>query len=121
MAVVKSPGDRQRVAECLNRDLVAVSERCRRWNMKLNPAKTKIMIVSRSRTVEPVHSALHVDNVDELDKELTFNAHVRDLASRASCNVGIVRRVARVFQDHSIFLTCVRSFVLPLFEYCSPV
>ena len=36
VAVVKSPGDRQRVAECLNRDLVAVSEWCRRWNMKLN-------------------------------------------------------------------------------------
>ena len=47
VAVVKSPGDRQRVAESLNRDLVAVSEWCRRWNMRLNPTKTKIMIVSR--------------------------------------------------------------------------
>ena len=101
--------------------------------MRLNPSKTTTMIVSRSRTVEPDHPALHVDNVDvpestnldvlgvKLDKELTFKAHVRDLASRASRNVGIVRKAARVFQDHSISLTCVRSFVLPLFEYCSPV
>ena len=92
--------------------------------------KSKIMIVSRSRTVEPVHSALHDDNVDvlestnldvlgvKLDKELTFKVYVSDLASRASRNVGIVRKAARVFQDHSISLTCVRSFVLPLFEYC---
>ena len=71
--------------------------------MRLNPAKTKTMIVSRSRTVEPVHPALHVDNVDvlesinlhvlgvKLDKMLTCEAHVRGLASSASRNVGIVR------------------------------
>ena len=57
VAVVKSPGDRQRVAQSLKRDLVAVSEWSRRWNMRLNPAKTKTMIVSKSRTVKPVPPA----------------------------------------------------------------
>ena len=49
----------------------------------------------------------------KLDTELTFKAHVRDLAYRASRNVGIVRKAARVFQDHSISLTCVRSLCCP--------
>ena len=51
--------------------------------MKLN-AKTKTMIVSRSRTMEPVHPPLRVDGVDgaksnnlqilgvRFDKKLTF-------------------------------------------------
>ena len=45
MAVVPSPGVRVAVAE--------VSEWCDLWGMKLNASKTKIMIVSMSRTMHP--------------------------------------------------------------------
>ena len=53
MAVVPSPGVRAAVAESLIRDLGRVSEWCDLWGMKLNESKTKIMIVSRSRTMHP--------------------------------------------------------------------
>ena len=53
MAVVPSPGSRVAVAESLIRDLGRVSEWCDLWGMKLNVSKTKIMIVSRSRTMHP--------------------------------------------------------------------
>ena len=39
--------------ESLIRDLGSVSEWYDLWGMKLNASKTKIMIVSRSRTVHP--------------------------------------------------------------------
>ena len=41
------------VNESLNRDLVRVNAWCELWGMKLNASKTKTMIVSRSRTMNP--------------------------------------------------------------------
>ena len=53
MSVVPSPGIRVAVAESLSSDLVKVNEGFYRWGMKLKASKTKIMIVSRSRTMHP--------------------------------------------------------------------
>ena len=53
MVVVPSSGVRVAVAESLIRDLGRVSEWCDLLGMKLNASKTKIMIVSRSRTMHP--------------------------------------------------------------------
>ena len=53
MAVAPSPGVRVAVAESLIRDLGRVSEWCDLWGIKLNSSKTKIIIVSRSRTMHP--------------------------------------------------------------------
>ena len=53
VAVVPSPGERVAVSESMNRDLNRVSVWCNRWGMKLMASKTKTMIVSRSRTVQP--------------------------------------------------------------------
>ena len=129
---MKCPGDRQRVADSLNRDLRAINDWRNRWNMKLNSAKTKTMIVSRSRIMEPVHPPLRVDDVHIAESDtlqildvrfdkLTFEAHVRDMVSRASRSLGVVRKAAHVFQDHSVSLACVPFFVLPLFEHCTSV
>ena len=50
------------ITESLNADLARINEWCSMWNMKLNPSKTKIMIVSRSRMVVPVHGELCLGN-----------------------------------------------------------
>ena len=61
MAVVPSPGVRVTLAESLIRDLGRVSEWCDLWGMKLNASKTKMMIVSRSRTMHPQSPPLTID------------------------------------------------------------
>ena len=66
---MKYPGDRQCVADSLNRDRLAINDSCNRWNIKLNFAKTKTMIVSRSRTVKPVHPPLRVNGVDVAESD----------------------------------------------------
>ena len=53
MAVVPSLGVRVTVAESLIHDLSRVSEWCGLYGIKLNPSKTKAMIVSRSHTMLP--------------------------------------------------------------------
>ena len=60
IAVVPSPELRVAVAESLSRDLVKVSEWCHLWGIKLNASKTKIMIISRSCTMELKSSALTI-------------------------------------------------------------
>ena len=60
MAVVLSPGFRVAVAESLINDLGRVSEWCDLWGMKLNPSKTKTMIVSRSCTMHPQSAPLTI-------------------------------------------------------------
>ena len=62
IAVVPSPGIRDAVAESLSRYLMKVSEWCDLWGMKLNAskAKTKIMILSMSRTMHPQSPTLTI-------------------------------------------------------------
>ena len=63
LAVVPSPDTRSVISNSLNRDLAKISEWCRLWGMKMNPNKTQSMIVSRSRTLQPQHPNLFLDNV----------------------------------------------------------
>ena len=58
MAVVPPPGVRVTVAESMNCDLGKVKEWSDLFGMKLNVNKTKIMMVSRSRTMHH-HSHPH--------------------------------------------------------------
>ena len=53
VAVIPSPDGRVAVTQSLNRNLNRVSLWCDLWGLKLNASKTKTMIVSRSRTIDP--------------------------------------------------------------------
>ena len=80
--------------------------------------KTKALVVSRSRTLNPPHFDLVLPrvsicagpNIDILgvkfDSRLTFEDHARGIVSRASQRIGILRLVKRVFFDTSLLLRC---------------
>ena len=133
MAVVTSPGVRVAVAESLIRDLDRVSEWCYRWEMKFNASKKSTMIVSRSRTMHPQSPPLTIGGTvlkesDDLvilgvtfDSKMTFKKHLRSVSRAALQRLGILRKSWRVFHDGSRLRRCVRSFVLPVLEYCSAV
>ena len=101
--------------------------------MTLNASKTYSLNVSRSRTVEPPHPTLRLHEQDicatasltilgvRLDEKLTFECHLRDVASRASQKLGILRQAWRLYQDVSVVSKCFWSYILPILEYCSPV
>ena len=108
------PGDRSSVAASLNDDLAVISDWCFRWGMLVNPSKTRGMLISRSRTVEPLFPDLVIDGsvvemVSELkilgvilDSKLTFEKQVRAIAASASMRVGILRKTMSVFRDVAI-------------------
>ena len=51
------------IAASLSRELARISEWCNHWCMILNPNKTKALVVSRSRTVNPPHGDLVLSGV----------------------------------------------------------
>ena len=133
VAVVPSPDMRSVVSESLNRDLARISSWCKLWGMKLNPNKTQSMIISRSRTIQPRHPDLLIDNVPLVtddsfkilgvlfDSKLTFESHIRAVSSSIAQKLGLLRKSLKIFGDPSILMKCFNAFILPCFEYCSPV
>ena len=101
--------------------------------MLVNTSKTRGMLNSRSRTVEPLFPDLVIDGsvaemVSELkilgvilDSKLTFEKKVRAIAASASRRVGILRKTMSVFRDVAVVAQCFWAFILPVLEYCSPV
>ena len=91
------------MAASLNDDLAVISDWCSRWGMLVNPSKTRGMLISRSRTVEPLFPDLLIDGsvvemVSELkilgviiDSKLSFEKQVRAIAASAWMRVGILR------------------------------
>ena len=132
IAVISSPDQRALVSESLNRDLARINGWCNLWGMKLNPKKTQSMIVSRSRTLNPVHPDLSIGNVvlDTcssckilgviFDSKFTYEKHIRSLSSSISQKIGLLRKSHKIFGDSSVLKKCFNSFILPCLEYCSP-
>ena len=91
------------------------------------------MIVSRSRTPDPPFPPISVAGVViqidsfltilglTFDKKLSFEHHLRALASRLSQQLGVLRKCWRSFGDPMLVHKCFWSFMLPVMEYCSPV
>ena len=99
--------------------------------MKLNPNKTKALIVSRSITVNPPHGDLVFSVISipaspnhdilgvKFDSKFTIEDHVRGIVSHVSEIIGIFRFVKCIFVDTSVSLRCYFTFVHPILEYCS--
>ena len=132
-AEINSPSDRSLVAESLNRDLSNIQSWCSTWGMKLNPSKTHSIIVSRSRTPLPLHPplllcgvVLEVSNSLELlgvtlDNKLTFEKHIRNMANSIAQKTGLIRKCYKALGNSDSVLKSFYAFILPCFEYCSPV
>ena len=103
LAPVQRPSLRAAVADVLNDDLAKVVDWCERWDMKPNARKFNSLLVSRSRNGLPSHPILYANGyqIQEerhmkvldvvLDSKLTYEEHLRQVASRARQKTGILR------------------------------
>ena len=130
---IDSPLDRGSKADLLLRDVTRIKSWCDRWGMKLNPSKSNSIVISRSRTLFPHHPDLILDGISvpncctlkllgvTLDSKLTFETHLRSVASCVSQKIGLLRKCRRIYRDDDIVRNSFYSFILPNFEYCSVV
>ena len=119
--VARKPADRPAVAASLNRDLARIQECCNHWRMILNRKNTMALVVSGSRTVNPLHGDFILSGVSicaspnlviiclKFYSRLTFEDHVLGIISSASPRIGILR------------LVCGHLCVASLPELCSLV
>ena len=63
LAVVRKSAERPAAAASHNSNLPRIEWWCNHWCMILNPDKTKALVVSRSRTVNPLHGDLVLSGV----------------------------------------------------------
>ena len=128
LAVVPSSDKRSVISESLNRDLAKISEWCRMWGMKMNPNKTQSMIVSRSRTLQPQHPDLFIDNVPLTTSDsfkipgvtfdsskFTFESQLCSVPSMIAQKLGLLRKAYnnnKISGDPCILFKCFHSFIL---------
>ena len=86
--------------------------------MIVYPNRTKALVISRSRIVNPPRGDLVLSVVSicagpnfnilgmQFDNKLTFEDHVRGMVSCISQRIGILRLVKRIFVDTSVLLRC---------------
>jgi len=133
VSVAQRPADREAVSRSLQSDLDSINSWCSTWGMHLNVGKTKTMTVSRSRTLLPRFPDIMLDGVAlkkpaeleilgvSFDSKLTFERHIRSVASSASQRIGLMRRAFKIFDSADVVQHCFRSFMLPILEYASVV
>ena len=127
-AVIRKPADKPSVPASHNRDLARIQEWCNHWYMILNPKKTDALVVSWSRTANPPHGDLVFSGVSikaspnldilgvKFDSNPIFEDHVRDIVSRISQKIYILRLVKCIYVDTSVILRCYFTFVLLILE-----
>ena len=94
-----------------------------RVGTRLNIGKTKTMTISRSRTMLPCFPELTLNDIalqetSELiilgvtfDPKLTFEQHVRSVASSASQIICLLRRARNIFDIYLIFVSEALCFL----------
>ena len=131
LSVLPSPGVRVTVAESMHLTTARLVS-CNLLGKKLKISKTKTVIISRSRTMNPQSPPLTIgetvlkesDVIDMLgvtfDTKMTFEKHRRSVFRADSHRPGILKSY-KVFHDRLLLRRCFRGFVLPVLEYFSAV
>ena len=108
-AVIPRPLSRPQVMESLNQDMAKIYFWCLKWHTRLNPMKTKSMVVSRSRIYAPGYGDLTISGAEleevtslrilglTFDSKLTFKTHLREAVSKATKSLGVVLRAGKLF------------------------
>ena len=110
-------------------DLSYINSWAKKWKIKINASKTEGLLISKK--ANPNYYAIpkiqldgcQVKFVDEhkhvgiwLNKKLDWKTHIANLASKANCRMGILRRF-KYKLPRVVLSQCYLSYVRPLMEY----
>ena len=101
--------------------------------MRLNPKKTKSMVVSRSGTSVPGYGDLTLGGavLEEIkrlrilrmtiDFKLTFETNMRQVVSKPARSLGVVRGSGKLFDCPRVLKSCFNAYVLSSLASCTLV
>jgi hypothetical protein len=115
----------------LQRGLNLLEGWCRRWWVKLNGDKSKLIFFSRLRESlnENYKLALFNDMISpetkakllgvEFDSKLCFETHIAEICGRENRRINVLRVLSRSGIKSNVLITLYKIYVHPLFEYGS--
>eukprot|EP00117_Sycon_ciliatum_P010660 scpid33236/ scgid4028/ RNA-directed DNA polymerase from mobile element jockey; Reverse transcriptase len=126
-SLVQPTDDLQQSTASLQGSLNSLEEWGRKWRICFEPAKTQRMTLHRKHVppcTPPVtfggEALQETDTLKllgvMLDPTLSYRAHTRSVALRASQRLGFLRKAAPILDDHGR-VTVYKGFVRPLLEY----
>ena len=104
---------------------------CRRWRVKLNGDKSKLVLIARTREKSGENHALHLFNDVirpvpcakflgvEIDKNLSFKNHVDSICKRANTRLNVLKVLSRSGTDAATLMRIYKIYVRPIIEYGS--
>ena len=112
----------------INSDLARLSQWLEDNYLTIHATKTQAMIVGKSNyNYELTLKSNNILTIDELkllgvpiDNKLTFSSHIKLVLSKIHANIATLRRI-RNFIDSDTALKLYKSYILPHFDYCSPL
>ena len=125
--------DPNELIRIMNTEIVKVVDWLRVNKLSLNLKKTHfILFRQQQRSKITISEELIIDHVNiemkdstkflgvMVDKFLNFEEHVKYIKGKISRGLGIIRKCRRVFQQKTL-VTIYNSFLLPYFNFCTPV
>ena len=112
----------------INSDLARLSHWLEDNYLTINATKTQAMIVGKSNyNYELTLKSNNILTIDELkslgvtiDNNLTFSSHIKLVLSKIHAKIAALRRI-RNFIDSDTAVKLYKSYILPHFDYCSPL
>ena len=112
----------------INSDLARLSHWLEDNYLTINATKTQAMIVGKSNyNYELTLKSNNILTLDELkllgvtiDNNLTFSSHIKLVLSKIHAKIAALRRI-RNFIDSDTAVKLHKSYILPHFDYCSPL
>ena len=102
---------------------------CRRWRIKLNGSKSKLIVLHRKKMRLPDDLALQLGNDIiypsqsakflglEIDNKMSFDADFDEKARKSMARLNLLRMLSRKGVENSTLIKLYKTFVRPLFEY----
>ena len=122
VATVSKPGGRADISDLIENYLHSISSWCHRLCIVLNSRKSNTMVVGRSRALDPQHPMITLVSTKlvkaneitvlrgVIDAKLTFEKHVRAVASSCRRKLGMVRKTWRLYGNPYVTQTSGLSY-----------
>ena len=115
----------------LQKSLNLLEAWCRKWRVKLNGDKSKLLLIARTREKNSENHALHLFNDIirpaqsakflgiEIDRLLSFKNHIDSICKRANTRLNVLKVLSRSGTDAATLMRLYTIYIRPIIEYGS--
>ena len=105
---------------------------CRKWRVKINGEKSKLMILTRTREEVDENLALHLfDDIVrptkqakflgvEIDPQLSFKRHFEGIQAKSTNRLNVLRILSRSGVEAKVLMKLYKCYIRPIIEYGCP-